>query len=107
MSNLDKLAKLFSARDNPFLINITKGDVISVNPVRIKYGDNIILEAKHLYIADSLISGYSGEYTDDNGTTTETKNVTVKNSLQVGDKVMMIPDTSFKYWYIIDKVVKM
>lgn len=107
MSNLDKLANLFVERNNPFQISITIGEVIAISPIRIKYGENVILESRHLYIADSLISGYTGEYTDDNGTSTVTKNVTVKNELKSGDKVIMIPDNNFKKWYVIDRAVKL
>lgn len=107
MSNLDKLASLFKERNNPSIIGITIGEVISVNPIRIKYGTSIILDTSHLIFADSLINGYAGEYTDNNGTTIETKTVTVRSELQAGNKVIMIPSNDFKKWYVLDKAVKL
>lgn len=107
MNSIDKLAKLFSDRDNPSHINITIGEVISAAPIRIKYGENVILESKHIYIAHSLLNGYTVDFEDDNGTTIVTKEITIKNELASGDKVIMVPDNSFKHWFVIDKVVKL
>ncbi len=109
MSNLDKLVKMFKDRENQTQIGITQGEVIGVSPLRIQYGDRVILEQRHLVVADSLVSGYTGEYTDndtisDVGLVVTTKTVTTTNPLQVGNKVIMIPDNSMKKWYVIDKV---
>lgn len=59
--NMQKLANLFKERNNPVRINICVGEVISTNPWRIKYGDNIILEKRHLIFADSVLNGYTRE----------------------------------------------
>ena len=109
MSNLDKLVKMLKDRENQAYIGITQGLVIGINPLRIQYGDRIILEQRHLVIADSLVSGYTGEYTDNDtisnvGLNVTTKTVITKNPLEVGNKVIMIPDNSMKKWYVIDKV---
>lgn len=104
MGNLDKLAKLFADRTNPYTINITVGEVLSASPLRIQYGDSIILEERHLIVADSLVNGFTGEYEDDNGSAVETKTITVKNPLEQGDQVILIPDTEFKTWFLLDKV---
>ncbi len=107
MNNEDKFINLFaevykkSMEKKPYM---TLGEVIDTSPIRIKYGENIILESRHLHIAFSLINGYTGEYGDDNGVSVVNKEVTVKNELVVGDRVMMIPDGTFKKWFVIDKV---
>ncbi|MFC5985028.1 DUF2577 family protein [Marinicrinis lubricantis] len=105
MSNLDKLVKLFTERDNPNHMGMTVGTIIMVHPLRIGYGDHIILEPRHLLVSESLLYGVSGIYEDDNGTSVAKKTVTVLKPLQPGDKVMLIPDSRMKKWYVIDKVV--
>lgn len=104
-NNLKELANMMQ----PFKpsIGITVGKVLSVDPYRIQYGDKIILESKHLRFTSALINGYTGDYTDDNGTSTATKQVTVKNNLQVGDQVILMPDNSNKIWFVIDRMVKL
>lgn len=59
MSNLDKLAKMFNERENKPIITATIGTVISIDPIRIKYGDNIILEQRRLVIASHVLNGYT------------------------------------------------
>jgi len=107
MNNLDKLVSMFKERQNPNHPGIVVGEVISASPLRIKYGNGAIMEPRHISISYSLLNGISGEYEDNNGTTIETKTVTVKHSLQPGNKVMMIPDNSLKRWYVFDKVVSL
>lgn len=103
--NLDELARMLLGKDNH--VGITVGEVISTNPHRIKYGDKIILESRHLRFASALINGYKGEYEDTNGGDVEKKEVTVKSGLAVGNKVIMMPDKSMKNWYVLDKLVKL
>lgn len=57
-SNLAKLAKLFADRTNPFYINVTTGTVISASPLKIQFGDSIVLDDTHLVVAAYLLSGY-------------------------------------------------
>lgn len=84
MKNIDKLTKMFTERDNPQNIGMTIGEVISVSPIRIGYGESIILESRHMMVSYSFLQN---------------------EQLQSGDKVMMIPDNNNKIWYVIDKVV--
>ncbi|MED1850356.1 DUF2577 domain-containing protein [Brevibacillus borstelensis] len=35
------------------------GTVISLDPIKIQYGNNIILDSRHLVIAEELMAGYS------------------------------------------------
>lgn len=104
MSSIEKLGQLFRDRDNPYIINVTVGEVISTAPLKVKWGDNIILEGKNLIVSKTLKTGFSVSYTDDNGITVKTKTIIVINPLINGDKVIMFPDTDFKTWYVIDKV---
>ncbi|MCO1599820.1 DUF2577 family protein [Desulfosporosinus nitroreducens] len=81
MTNLEKLADLFNNRNNPDVIGITTGKVISTTPLRISWGDSVVLENDKLVLANLI-----------------------KNGLLLGNTVIMIPDSSYKLFYIIDKV---
>lgn len=82
MSSIEKLGQLFRDRDNPPIINITVGKVISVNPLNIQWGQNVLLTEKNLIVGSIFKSGVT----------------------KVGDKVIILPDLDFKTWYVIDKV---
>lgn len=101
---IKELAEMFNDRNNPSWIGITIGEILSVDPMEIKYGDNIILRDKHLVIADSLLNGYKVEYIDDNGTNEIKRSLTIKNKLVAGDKVIMVASNSNQTFFVIDKV---
>ena len=104
MTNLEKMAQLFNSRNNPEAIGITTGKVVSTNPLKISWGDSVVLDNDKLIVANLLKNGFSVDYLDDNGTSTTTRTLTIRNSLQQGDTVIMIPDSNYKLWYVIDKV---
>ncbi|SNR86133.1 Protein of unknown function [Anaerovirgula multivorans] len=128
MTNLEKMAKLFTDRNNPTHINITIGKVIGVNPFRIQWGEKIIVEEENLIIARGVLSharefssssaGTITTHTDDPPQEEEysqytilknlnhSGNFTFTDTLNVGDEVIMVPDDNFKNWYIIDKAVR-
>lgn len=62
MDSIDRLAQRFvemhKANRNPPSTAPRVGTVISVSPLKIQYGDSIILESRHLIIAESLVEGY-------------------------------------------------
>lgn len=103
-SSIDKLAQMFKDRDNKFFVNVTTGEVISASPLKVKWGENIILEGNSLVVSNLLKTGFRLEYTDDAYTSVITRQLQVINPLKVGDKVIMLPDTDFKIFYVIDKV---
>lgn len=101
---LEELAEMFGERNNPNIVGVTIGEVISVSPMKIGYGKSVILESHKLVFADSLKNGYTAEYTDDNGTSTVTKTITIKKELSIGDEVIMIASNSNQKYFVIDKV---
>lgn len=103
MNNLEKLAKLFEERTNPFNIPVAQGNVISANPLQVQYGDSIILDKSHLVVNRLLVEGFEVEYTDDSDSGTAIKTITIKDALQVGDSVILIPDADHETWYLIAK----
>jgi len=104
MNNIEKLAKLFSDRTNPFHLPAVQGNVVSISPLKVQYGNSIILDSTNLVVNRLLAEGFTVEYTDDNGTTTVTKTITVRDPLEIGNLVILIPDAEFKKWYLIAKV---
>ncbi|MED1642167.1 DUF2577 domain-containing protein [Brevibacillus agri] len=62
MDSLDRLAQLIVAMHkenrNPVSTAPRVGKVISASPLRIQYGESIILEQRHLIISESLMAGY-------------------------------------------------
>ncbi|NBI30913.1 DUF2577 family protein [Chengkuizengella marina] len=85
MKNIDKLAQMFKDRENRDHIGMTTGEVIAVSPLRISYGQSVILESRHLVISKTFYNSHA----------------------EKGDKVMMMPDNELKKWYVIDTVVSM
>ncbi len=104
MNSIEKLGQLFKDRDNPYIVNVTVGEVLSAAPLKIKWGDSIIIEEKNLIVANLLKNGFVVQYTDDTGSGIVSRNLTIKNPLGVGDKVIILPDLDFRTWYVIDKV---
>ncbi len=104
MTSVEKLGMMFKERTNKFNVNITSGEVVSVSPLKIKWGEDIIIESKKIILANLISSGFVVEYTDSTGTGSTTKTITIKNPLKVNDKVIMVPDDDFNMWYVIDKV---
>ncbi|WP_041749438.1 DUF2577 domain-containing protein [Brevibacillus brevis] len=62
MSSIDRLAEMFvkmhNENRNPPSTAPRVGTVVSVTPLKIQYGDSIILERRHLIIGESLMPGY-------------------------------------------------
>lgn len=60
-SNLAKMAQLFKERENKFQIPVCTGTVISASPLKVKFGDSVVLTKDHLVVADHLLGGYKRE----------------------------------------------
>ena len=96
MNSIERLGQIFKERDNKISVNITTGEVISISPLRIKWGENVLLGISQIVLANILKDGFEVQH----GETT----VIIKNPLKAGDRVIMVPDDNFKNWYVIDKV---
>lgn len=82
MTSMEKLAKMFNDRNNSFVVNITTGNVLSVSPLKIQWGDSVILSEVNLVLSKTITNA----------------------TMQIGNKVIMVPDNDYKIWYILDKV---
>lgn len=85
MSNLDKLAQMLRPKENE--VGIVTGKVIGIDPLRVSVGQNIILEVSGEDRTTKLVVSRSAQ------------------SLEVDDRVIVIPDNKLKKWYVIDRVV--
>jgi Protein of unknown function (DUF2577). len=61
-----KLAQMYKDNRNPLSTAPVVGKVLSVNPLRIQYGENIILEQHKLIVAERLMMGTPVEITETN-----------------------------------------
>ena len=126
-----ELAKELKKRDNKEPFEPVIGDVISIEPLKIAvYGNTTILEPKDCYMcsamverflrkADMRIKSYSVgiNTTDSAGHSNSSMTVndkadydveiTFKEIIKVGDKLLCLPTGNGQMFYIIDKVVIM
>ena len=98
---MEKLAQLFRDRTNPLRIAITIGEVVQLNPLKVQWGDKVLLDTAHHLVVNRIhADGFTVQY-DDNGTA---KTITIVDPLAVGDQVMLVPDDDLKQWFLIGKV---
>lgn len=77
-------AKMFKARDNKPQEGAATGKIITVSPLSLSLGDEIILDNEDLVISSRVHELY----------------------LKVGDSLMLIPTANGQKYYVIDKVGK-
>lgn len=106
MDNIYRLAKLFKERENNEWMGLQIGTVVSLDPLSIQIGKKMLLQSRHLYVAESLLphvrkmryQTYNGERTADVDL--------LAGYLQVGNQVALIPTVDEQQFLVIDKVVK-
>lgn len=103
----DLLVKNIKSRDNEVPTALQVGEVVSVNPIKIKWGEHIILSESNLYISKMFTDGIpyktNDQYMDTNGNmhTVQTDQL-FKIDLSIGDKVSIAPESSaYKKWFMI------
>lgn len=88
---ITEFAKMFKDRDNPNVLGLQLGEVISPLPdIKIKIDDAILLDQSHLVISSQIYINY--------------KNID-DTYLNAGDKVILIPMGNEQFFYLADKVV--
>lgn len=97
MDGIIELAKLFKERENPSVIGLQIGKVISVNPIKIALGDKIILDADDLVISESAYYKYDLV----NGVLNKVPKLKMK------DKIILLPTNNEQTYFVIDKVVSL
>ncbi|MHC1683413.1 MAG: DUF2577 family protein [Clostridiaceae bacterium] len=96
MDGFVELAKLFRERDNPDLLGIDVGKVVSVSPLKVSLGNRIILDLEFLIVSENAYY----KYELNNGSLVKTNNLTI------GDEVVLIPTPNKQTFFLIDKVVR-
>lgn len=131
-----ELAILFKERNNKEYMGIQIGKVVSALPdIKISLGDNILLDKSHLVFGASVLNGYKRKYSisgtiqfseTDCGTTDYSGNhrhsistldvdttytadgdLTLTDTLVVGDEVILIPTEDEQTFFVIDKAVRL
>lgn len=89
------LARLFKERENPKIMTVCTGKILSPLPdIKVQLGDSIILTSENLIISASLTQGYKDE----------SDTVNVRMELNYGDEVILLPTADKQVYYLIDKV---
>jgi hypothetical protein len=96
MDGINELAKLFKERENPQQFGINTGKVVSLSPLKVAFGESIILEGDNLVVSASACYEY----------VLGAETVQQKNKLSIGDEVILIPSIDIQKYYLIDKVVE-
>lgn len=126
-----ELAKELKKRDNKEPFEPVIGDVISIEPLRIAiYGNTTILEPKDCYMCSAMVekflrkadmriksysvginttdsAGHSNSSMTVNDKSDYDVEITFKEIIKVGDKLLCLPTANGQMFYIIDKVVMM
>lgn len=94
------LAREFKKRDNKSLIGACSGTVISVSPFVATICDGqYIIDESNGYICNQLLERKSKWVI---GTTKQTEDITLKEVVQVGDEVLVIPSADEQSFFIVD-----
>ncbi|MBU7320270.1 DUF2577 family protein [Paenibacillus oleatilyticus] len=109
MDAIDKLARklveMNKANQNPPSVALRTGEVVELNPLKIQWGENVILTEDKLVLPEVYTTGYQipNRYMNTNGSMVE-ETIPWKLSFAVGDKVVISPDEYLKIWYVLWKV---
>jgi hypothetical protein len=103
----DYIVDLMQENVNPPSTAPKIGEVVETNPLKIKWGDSIIINEDKLFLPKVYKSGHDFEipnrYQDTNGNMiNEEIDWNMKITLSVGDKVIIVPDEHYKMFYLVD-----
>lgn len=105
MDSIDRLAKKIADmnRDtkNKPSTSPRIGEVVSVQPLKISVGDQIVLQEDKLYLPKLYRDGYMipNKYIDTNGQVNEDP-ILWKLDFSIGDNVIISPDENLKMWFV-------
>ncbi|MBU3145029.1 DUF2577 family protein [Clostridium sp. CF012] len=103
-----KFAKSFKERNNAKIIGNVIGTVLSITPLKIGIlGNEVMLDNTNCFLCSNLVENYKRNAIIKNTDTNIITNVevTFKDILKVGDKVLVLPNVDEQIFYIVDKVV--
>jgi hypothetical protein len=98
-----KFAELHKQNRNPPSTAPRTGKVVGVNPLKIQWGEHIVLTEDQIIVPTIFKQGVEipNRYMNTEGAMVEEKLV-FKPELKKGDKVIIIPDESLQLWYLFD-----
>lgn len=109
MDSVDRLAKkladMHQKNTNPPSTACRVGTVVSVSPLKIQWGEHIVLTADKLVVPKLYREGYNipCRWQDTTGNRIDAE-MTLKVELKKGDKVMIAPDADMKLFYVLAEV---
>jgi len=97
------IAKLHRENRNLPSTSLRVGEVVGINPLRVQWGDSIIISEEKLVIPKLFTTGYPipNRWQDTSGNMID-DTLVWKITLSPGDYVVIAPDEYLKVWYIID-----
>jgi len=101
----EKIAEMYKINRNPPSTTPRIGVVATVSPLKIKWGDHVILTEDKLYIPKIYREGVMipNRWQDTNGNMVEDE-ILWKVELEAGDRVIIAPDEHYKMWYLIERM---
>lgn len=117
MDALTEFATMFKANENPKLVSMSTGIVISPPPkAQIRLNETVILNNNRLVFAAHVLEDYEREielegdikFTDSPFQTFEAKEVksTTKDTLKEGDEVILLPTADEQLYFVVGKAVR-
>ncbi|MFB9324211.1 MULTISPECIES: DUF2577 family protein [Bacillati] len=81
------------------------GEVISVAPLKVKWGEQIVITVDKLVLPKLFTSGYKipNRYQDPEGRMID-EYLEWKVDLRIGDRLILVPDEYLKTWYVFDVI---
>lgn len=100
-----KIADMYKENRNPSSNAPRICTVVNVDPLRIQWGQNIVIDGEKIFLPRIYHTGIPipNRYQTYSGGMVE-EQLTLKIDLQLGDRVMVAPDETLQNWYLIDLV---
>ncbi|WP_144932228.1 DUF2577 family protein [Paenibacillus sp. 32O-W] len=109
MDVLDQLAKtiadIYKKNRNPPSTAPRIGIVVESEPLKIKWGDNVIITQDKLIVPQLYTAGYEipNRWQDPHGNIVD-DTLIWRVELKPSDQVMIAPDEALKTWYLLCKI---
>lgn len=107
MDSIDRLAKkladLHKDNRNPPSLAPRKGHVVQSSPLKIQWGDKVLLTEEKLILPKLYREGMMipNRYKNNVGDMVE-ETLLWKPELAIGQEVLLMPDDQLRSWYVID-----
>jgi len=127
VDGISELASMLKKRDNPSYLGITIGKIITPPPnTKIQLNEKVILENDRLIFSAHVLNGYKRQFQSQSSGEIITKTppspisysnytvleslanngeLTLTDTLKVGDEVILVPTSNEQKYFVLDKAV--